>query len=421
MSTNPTADRRVTIYLIIIGCLLFGLFTGRPFFFSIAYVLGALVLAALVWSWVAASSVKIARTTRNRRAQVGRTLDEQFIVTNTGWLPKLWLEVRDHSTLPAHAASRVAPFLWREKPYSWKVNTVCSVRGEFLLGPLTLSSGDPFGLFHARKQIAATSTILVYPMTVRVYEFVAPLGRLSGGDARRQPVPFVTSHAAGVREYAPGDSLNRVHWKSSARHNKLIVKKFEIDPQADSWVILDLSATATYARPYTMTGQEPEGYIPPASEEYAVVIAASLMEYFLQKERMTGFLCYGSTRTLIPPDRGYRQSAKVLELLANVHNTGQTSLKEVLALESHSFTRGATVAIITADMSAAWTEEAHRMARRGLRVAAVLLDPLSFGGVVMPLVGEQATILAGSGVAPYVVRNGDQLSLALSTPAIHLR
>lgn len=416
------SERRTTVYLMLIGSLLFGLFTGRPFFFNLAYMLGVLLIGALLWTAVAGNWVRINRQTRNRRAQVGRTLDEQFVVNNTGWIPKLWLEVRDYSSLPAHSASRVVPLLLPNGQYSWTVHTLCAVRGEFTLGPITLSTGDPFGLFQSRRHIPATSKILIYPMVVPIYDFAPPIGAISGGDARRQRAPFITTNASGVREYAAGDSLNRVHWKSSARQDRLMVKEFELDPQADSWVVLDVSVGSLFVRPHTVTGNEGAGYIPPSTEEYGVVIAASVCEYFISKERTLGFVTYCPQRTLIQPDRGFRQQGRILEVLALAKSQNEITLKEMLALEDHHFSRGSTVTLITADATGSWVDSAHMLVRRGMRVVAIMLEPRTFGAEEADAeFGAIPLQLASGGVVTYIVNNGDSVALALAVPGFGMR
>ncbi len=64
-------------------------------------------------------------------------------------------------------------------------------------------------------------------------------GLLPGGRALHRRTLEVSPHAAGVREYAPGDPLSRIHWKSTARRDHIMVKEFEQDPQADVWILLD--------------------------------------------------------------------------------------------------------------------------------------------------------------------------------------
>lgn len=198
-----------------------------------------------------------------------------------------------------------------------------------------------------------------------------------------------------------------------------MVKEFELDPQADSWVVLDLNMNARFERPYTVTGTEGAGYIPPSTEEYGVVIAASVSEYFINKDRSLGFITYCPQRTFLQPDRGFRQQGHILEALATARSEDEFSLKEFLALEDHHFTRGSTITIITADMSPDWMQEAYLMVRRGLRVAAVLMEPLSFGGE--QTTEQAAMLLASEGVIPYVVRNGDDIGVALAVPVYNIR
>lgn len=405
--------RRNSIYALLIFCLLAGLFTGRGVFFNISYLLGGLLVLSLFWSWIAINWVQITRQTRTRRAQVGKTLDESFTVKNNGLFPKIWLEVRDHSDVPGHHASFVVPTLRPFGSYRWAAGTVCSVRGEYTLGPMTLISGDPFGLYQATRHISATSKILVYPPTLPLAQFATPIGLLSGGDAQRQRTHFVTTNAAGVREYAPGDGFNRIHWKSTARKDQMLVKEFELDPLADIWVFLDLSAASQVARPYTLDGGAGDVYIPPSSGEYGIVIASSLVQYFLVKERALGFVTYNPARCVFQPDRGNRQLTRILEALAMARFESQFTCEQLMALEGHHLSRGTTLIVISADANDGWLREVNLLTRRGMRVIAVALDPLSFGATGVRSGEETRARLEGMGALTYLVRQGDDLSAVL--------
>jgi uncharacterized protein (DUF58 family) len=408
-------NRRLGIYALLIVCLVAGLLSGKRFFFNLSYVLGALLFVSLVWSWTAVNWIRIGRQTRARRAQVGKSLDETFTVRNVGLVPKVWLEIRDHSDVPGHNPSAVVPMLWPRSGYQWTVHTTCVVRGEFTLGPLTLISGDPFGLFQSTRHIDATSKVLIYPAIMPVHSFAAPTGLLSGGDAQRQRTHVVTTNAAGVREYAPGDSFNRIHWKSSARRDRLLVKEFELDPMADVWMYLDLNAATTFERPYSIEDRPyGEFFIPPSSLEYAIIAASSLAQYFLVKERGLGFVTYNPTRCVLQPDRGNRQLTRILETLTVARAETDITCEQLIALEGHHMARGTTAIIITADPSERWVGEATLMARRGMRTIAVVLDAASFGATNVRSVEDTRVLLEASGVITYAVRNGDDLTLALS-------
>ncbi len=411
-------NRRNAIYGLLIIILLTGLLTGRAFFFNLAYLLGGLLLISLIWSLTAVRWLGISRKTRARRAQVGRNLDEVFTVQNLAFLPKLWLEVRDESDLPGHRASHVVPALGAKSSYRWYVETPCLVRGEFRLGPLSILSGDPFGLFLSPRKLAATSRIVVYPATVPVNKIELPVGVLSGGDAERRRAQFITTNASGVREYVNGDSFNRIHWASSARKDRLMVKEFEIDPMADVWMFVDFSRGSVVEEPSVrrINGDGaviPMGTgIPPSTEEYAVVIAASLAQYFIELERALGFVAYVPHREVYQPERGNRQLLRILETMAIARSKSTYSLGQILTLETPYLTRGTTLVIITASLDPAWITEAQILSRRGIRPMCILIDPASFGGMTRS--DETRSMLRLGKIPSIVIHQGDDLTAALA-------
>ncbi|MFN7209326.1 MAG: DUF58 domain-containing protein [Aggregatilineales bacterium] len=416
------ARRRNAIHSLIILAFIGGLATGRTFFFNLGYLLLILLILAWLWARLNLSGVRIVRTTRARRTQVGKTLDEYLTLQSRSPLPKLWLEVRDHSSLPDHRVGIVVPPLAPYGAFSWSVHTPCLLRGEFQLGGLTLASGDPFGFFQLTRELPATSSVLVYPAIVPLADFAPEGGVLSGGEAQRQRAYFVTTNAAGIRDYAPGDSFNRIHWRSTARRDRLIVKEFELDPLSELWVLLDLNAAARAARPFDTGGVAPgELYLPPDSAEYAIALAASISAHFLIKERSLGFIAYTPRRNVLQPDRGGRQLTRILEALALAKVEGDLPFAQLIALENHQLTRGAIAILISADMGDDWLAEAQLLVRRGVRVVAVLIDPHSFG-VATPArsASETRACLEIGGVTTYLVRYGDNLSAALSRANLRL-
>ena len=410
-------NRRNTVYSLLILSLLAGLFTGRAFFFNLAYLLGALFLISFLWSWTAVRWVGISRRTRTRRAQVGRTLEEAFSVTNRSWIPKLWLEIRDFSDMPGHRASHVVPALGPRGSYRWYVETPCTVRGEFTLGPLHILSGDPFGLFSSPRKLAATSKVIVYPQTVPIEHIDLPMGMLSGGEAQRRRAQMITTNAAGVREYAPGDAFNRIHWATTARRDRLMVKEFEIDPIVDIWMFVDFSAESLVDDPglrrINGTGAAiPNGVeVAASTEEYSVVAAASMATYFIEAERALGFGAYTPHREIQQPERGNRQLLRILESLAVARSFSSFSLAEMLALETPYFTRGTTLVIITASVDPSWIAGAQVLSRKGIRPFCVLIDPSSFGGPTTT--DDVRAMLRLAKIPTVLIRRGDSITAAL--------
>jgi len=415
-------SRRLIVFGLLLACLIGALVTGRDLFYNLVYLWLAVIVIAGVWTWTAINRIRIGRHTRALRAQVGRPLEERLSVRNTSAVPKLWLEVRDFSDLPGHEASLVVDSLAAGRERVWVVRSMCRERGRFRLGPLSLTSGDPFGLFQVTRHIPQTTHIVVYPMTFDLPDFTLPLGPMPGGDALRRRTHYVTANAAGVRDYAPGDSFNRIHWKSTARRDRLIVKEFELDPLSDIWIFLDGDRDAQASLPDGQGAEPGEGTplwvgkrakvtLPPSTEEYAVSVAATLAQYFVRHDRTVGLLTYGRGREIVQPDRGERQLTKMLETLAVFRAEGRVHLGDALSIESQQLPRWSTLIIVTSATDTEWVLAAQSLKRHGLRVVAVVVDPASFGGYAHAGVVET---LWAAGIPAFRVKNGDDIAAALS-------
>ncbi len=419
-----TRSRIVLLLWIVIGAAAIG--TGREILYNLWYLLTALVLFSYLWAWSGIRWVQVQRLTRTARSQVGKMAEERLIVANRGAIPKLWLEVRDHSTLPNHHVSRVISPLNARRTYAWTIQTRCAQRGRFALGPLTLVSGDPFGLFQTSRQLQEPrpSTIIVYPPTVDVPEFAPLVGYLPGGDTMRRRTPYVTTNVSGVRDYSPGDSFSRIHWPSTARTGRLISKEFELDPTADVWLLLDLerAVQAELAWADSMIVSErrlpwevgSELVLMPSTVEYGTAIVASLAKHFVERDRGVGFIAYSQHREIIPADRGERQLTKILETLSVIRADGRIPVAEIIAAEGAHLSRNTTVVVVTPTDQDDWITAARNIKQRGINVIAVLLESRSFG---FPRSNEDLVHeLSISGIPTYLVREGDDLARSLARP-----
>lgn len=412
----------ILLWLLSVAFALFVAERNRTLAWTVAYLFTGVVVISFLWSWFNLRRVRIGRYTRARRSQVGRMAEEQFEVINAGRLPKLWLEVRDHSELPQHDASRVLSSLGPRRRRRWIVRTTCIQRGRFRLGPLTLYSSDPLGLFPRQRELPFTSAMVVYPATLDLPGFVPPAGMLPGGDAMRRRTHYVTTNVSGVRDYVPGDSFNRIHWRSTARTGRLIVKEFELDPTADIWIVLDLDQHVHLEAPWTPPSQDAEPAVlrhervgltlPPSTMEYAVTVAASLVRHFVLQDRSVGFVAHGRHRELMQPDRGERQLSKILETLAVVNPTGSVPFAQVLTAEMEHMPRHTTVLAITPSTDATWVAAMRAIRRRGIHGLGVLLAANSFGNA--PSYVDTLAELLASGIPTHLVIQGQEIPTALS-------
>lgn len=393
--------------------LIASLATGRTIFYNVFFLLVAMILFSYGWAWAGINWLRLTRQTRSRRAQVGQPIQESFRLRNTGILPKFWLEVSDDSDLPGHRASHIANNVPPNTEYSWSVRSYCLERGRYRLGPVTLISNDPFGLFTIRRALTQTTNVVVYPLAVPLRSFPMPLGTLPGGDALRRRTHQITANAAGIREYSPGDSFNRIHWPSTARKGRLLVKEFELDPMSDVWVFLDMAEAVHFGNRHLDPSQiveqaggrrPPKFELPNSTEEYCIAVAASIAQYFLRNDQALGMVAAGQRWEIVQADRGERQVLKILETLSVLRAEGRFPLHELLYRETSGLARGSTVIVVTPSPNVRWARVARHLTSSGLRVAVVLIDPESFGGESGIL--QVAAELEVTGITPLIVRRG---------------
>lgn len=398
----PNHRTLTLVVLVLAVCVFIAMGTGFWLLFRLAYVIAFAIPVCYAIAWYNTRHLEVSVDRRTDRGQVGQEAREMIDVRNRFFLPKVWLDIEDPSDMPGHRSRRIVLIPGR-RSRNWVVDTPLTRRGLYDWGPLRVSSTDPFGLFRITREYGGAQQILVYPPVVDLPHFAAPPANLPGEGRFRRRTHYVTPNASGVREYAPGDAFNRIHWRSSARTGKLMVKTFELDPASDIYIVLDLERRVAAGR-----GEE-------STEEYGVRIAASIARHYLTSNRSVGFISFGDDLRVIEPERGGQQTTRIFETLATVHATGDAPLGNLLMEEQRRFGRHTTLILITSATDDLWLTAMQSLTQRGVRGAVVLLDPSTFGSdrSALLMYGE----LTASDILTYVVSKGDDLSLALSPTA----
>ena len=385
--------------LIFFVCLMSALSTGFWLPARLAYVVLLSIPVAYFWARANTRDLQVTVERPQDRLQEGQEFQERITVKNLSWLTKLWLEVEDPSDMPGYVARQVITLGPRESR-TWRTATLCRLRGLYRIGPVKVTTGDPFGFFRYTNSYGRPQHVLVYPRATELPNFYVPPANLPGEGRFRRRTHYVTPNASGVREYEPGDSFNRIHWPTTARTNQLMVKLFELDPASDIWVVLDLDKSV-------QVGEGEEG-----TEEYAVRLAASIARFFLVANRSVGFISYGNRLFVENAERGAQHFTRILEALALSRAVGDVPLGTLITEEGKRFGRHTTVVVVTPSTSEDWVASLQFLAERGVKVAAVLLEPSTFGGSENALMVFGS--LAASDVYTYLVRRSDDLITALA-------
>jgi uncharacterized protein (DUF58 family) len=389
---------RVLIALLVV-MLFMAVSTNYGLYYRLTYILSLVLVLSYLWTWLNGRWVTVTVERDRKITNVGGHLEERVSVANRcRHMPVGWVELREDSDMPDHGGAMVIT-LPRASYESWTFQIPCRRRGNFSLGPLNIVSGDPLGLFRRKRVYGEPYSFLVYPATTDLPNLFVPVSDLQGESTTRQYTHVVTPSATGIRDYVPGDGFNRVHWRTTARTGKLMVKEFDLEQSTNLWIVLDMHGAV-------QAGEGDE-----STEEYGVAIAASIAKKYLDAGLSVGLIACGESELLLRPNPGASQLGRVLEALAMVRGTGTMALGDVLEAHGYGFGRYSTVVIITPSAEESWVMSMRHLAQKRVQISVVLLEAQTFGGEGnhLPLVGT----LAVGQTPTCVVRRGDDLGRAL--------
>ena len=398
MHYRPT--RFQIVLLLIVLALSYAMATGFAIYYSLSYSLGLAVVVTYIWGIVSLRGLEVRVQRRLGIREVGGTFISQISVTNTA-TPKPLLEISELTSISSSSPGR-AIGLATHATHSWINRIPARRRGVFTIGPIQITSTDPFGMFRHSKQFETVQQVLVYPAVVPLPLFSFPKSGSPGEGRFRRPTASTSPIVSGVREYVPTDTMGRIHWLSTVRTGQLMVKQIDQDTGSDVWIVLDLQEGVQ------------KGVDAESTEEYCVTLAASIARHFLDSGLFVGLFAYGTEPLYVPPNRGYGHQDRIMQELALVKAEGRSPLAEVLEDGRRHGLDQSSIVIITPSVDPGWPASASWLFHHGAQVTTVLIDPRSFGGAgdIEP-VGER---LSAGGVRTYIVQQGQPLGDAMARP-----
>lgn len=384
--------------------LLLALATGMSL---LAYAMYALLAVILISRYVTrrwAGELVATRECSRLNATVGDNVAVVVTIENRGSLPVAWVLVED--LIPREAIlydppnlkvsgrrvqlSMLAPRAKKQIYYQLE----CHRRGYYQLGPVVLETGDLFGL-HRRFRVAADPDFLmVLPKVIPLAGYELSSRRPIGEVRMTYRLYEDPTRIAGVRAYERGDSLNRIHWRATARTGELHSKVYEPSTVAGATILMDFHRDC-HPRKHE-----------PFRSELAVTAAASIANavYLMNQQfglvtnardaadriRTEGwaydYRSRGAARQaaemqsqsdrlrplIVSHGRGPEQFLSILETLARMELTDGLALPELIEESASRMPRDATVVAILPRGDETSAIALANLRRRGFAVTVLL-------------------------------------------------
>jgi uncharacterized protein (DUF58 family) len=323
-----------------------------------------------------------------KEAHEGDSLYLVETVYNCKLLPVPWLKVDIHSSrwldfagtcsVIAQDDRRVTSSFtlksYQRTTRKWKLK--CLKRGVFTTENVTLVSGDLLNFRIVSIPAAVNAQLIVYPEIIDLDELFTPVNlQQSDKTVNRWIVddPFMVS---GIREYTPGDPLNRIHWPATAKTGRLMVKKNDFTSQRSLTVLLNMQSQL-----YEYADTINKKIIELGIKASATLLDRALKEGTPVRLGTNGCISADARKEIFTGEAADKEHVtelfKILArlLMKNVKDF-ERMLDEVLPVLENT-----EVVIITAYMSKRLCEQSDQLVLAGNTVSIILLDNVFEAGV----------------------------------------
>ena len=366
-------------------------FGSRPLY---PVALGLLFAPILAWLWVrlAQGPMRLHREVGAEERLEGDDVDVELRLEHAATVPPASLVLVERLS---GLGERRTPLDSRRGRY-----TLSAVRrGRYLFLEVRAVLEDAFGLQRAEIPLAAPWTLLVHPRLVELDRLFSEGGTYAQDGRRlllRRPSGF---DLHSVRDYEQGESLRKVHWRSTAKRGELMVKELEDAPRDEVAIVLDGNATAVVGDSF----------------DVQVRAAGSLLLAQARRGRRAVLMVNGAHRTVQRVHSYETDWRQAYDLLAAAEPDGDAPAAALLGDEGNSAARALELTVVTASLSPLLVERLLQRTLSQRRAALVFVDPASFGPNGEEPAPQPALLqLQAGGVPVAVIRSGDDLRAKLA-------
>jgi uncharacterized protein (DUF58 family) len=331
-------------------------------------------MTAVAWVMVLAGSrrLQVDRRVTPERPVAGDTLAFSFHVRSGRRTPGLQITLVDATGRLGGSAPVTVEGLGVRGDRTVTAGPWPARRGIHALPEFTALVEDPLGLVRARRRTGEPLRVTVVPRIDDLASCApcAASGVRHGGGRRRLPTRDAWEFR-GIRPHDPGEPLNRVDWKATAKTGSLMLREMEAAAEDDLTVLLSGAAAHDAGEP------------PDSSFETAVRAAGSMAAFTLRSGHAVSLLLaeQGWRPVRLTSDASSRR--RLLAALAQAEPTGPARLGPSLPgiVGGRAQVRQRVLALVVLHMDRDLVGALLKLRRQGVSVSVVHVTDDAGGGV----------------------------------------
>ncbi len=319
----------IGLFLLLIATFVFAMFQGGFVSWFLFYTFLPFAMYSLVLFFYPLTSFQVERNITKKEYVAGDRIEVNIRLTRKNRFPLLYVLVADDTGQPWGHVSISLVFIGfkRSIEYTYSIEDV--PRGKHVFQSIHLQTGDVIGLCQKKLSIHVADVITVFPAfhLLRKQEFEI---LFSGNGGASQRAAGEQSVISGVREYQAGDQLSWIHWKATARTNKMMTKEFEEQKREHVYLILDCEHSPSF--------------------ESLISFAASFVQFVMSRGSQLGYID-SENELLLPIQKGERHRKEIFYQLAQVKSNNQGAMKPSLLKGISTVSNQVKLVIMTSQLT----------------------------------------------------------------------
>jgi len=276
----------------------------------------------------------------------------------------------------------------------------CKYRGEYEIGISDIYIEDFLGLIKLKYKIPETLKIIVFPKIEHLDKFDLFTTNSSDSQSFSQGVGEDVNNIKDLRGYSYGDSFKRIHWKLTARNNKLMIKNFQSTSEVNVNIILDLRHNS-----YT-------NEINIIIEDKLIEAVVSVLHYYLFKGICVNYMFFNEKLEVLRASNQV-EFEFIYKTLATIAFEQRVSLSDIVKLHYESSTTSTDIIILTSILDVDLYNEIYNAQMSNHTICLIYISPKTLISNKFDIADEILDNLPELGVRVYTINPDDDIKIIL--------
>lgn len=304
-----------------------------------------------------------------------------------------------HSIFNADSYSQslsIAPLSKKEFVFDME----CKFRGQYEVGISDIYIEDFIGLIRLKYKIPETKKVIVYPKIEHLSKFDVFTSNCYDSQSYSQGVVEDVNNIKDLRDYCYGDSFKKIHWKLTARNNKLMIKNLQSTTDMNVNILLDLRRNS-YSDEINII-----------IEDKLIEAVISVLHYYLFKNITVNYMYFNQKLEVLKATNKIEFDF-IYKALSSITFNQQVSLADIVKLHYESSNTSTDMVIFTSILDIDLYNEMYNSQKSNHTICLIYVSPKSLVPKENEIVDEILNNLPEIGVKAYTINPDDDIKMIL--------